>query len=152
MEVVLREQEELPSPLQAVALRLGYRVSVMRRYFPALCSQIVVRHTEYLRARKKQRMEEIAKETRQVVLRLHDDGIYPSHDRIAECLKRVGFNEETVRKHCPELSKAISWRYKKHRAEENQRRVMKQALETALANPEPEMLYDPRFLLFSELQ
>jgi hypothetical protein len=36
----------------------------------------VVRHTEYLRARKKQRMEEIAKETRQVVLRLHDDGIY----------------------------------------------------------------------------
>jgi len=35
-------------------------------------------------------MEEIAQEIRQVVLQLHRDGIYPSHDQVEAAMKRAG--------------------------------------------------------------
>ncbi len=63
-----------------------------------------------------------------------------SFPSLKDVAKRMGFNEETVRKHCPDLSKAISWRYKNRWTDESHLKVMKQALENALANPEPEPL------------
>ncbi len=63
-----------------------------------------------------------------------------SFPSLRDVAKRMGFDEETVRKHCPDLSKAISWRYKNRWTDESHLKVMKQALESALANPEPEPL------------
>ena len=59
---------------------------------------------------------------------------------LVDIAQRMGFDEETVRKHCPDLSKAIARRNKNHWGEEGHRMVMKQALEKALASPEPEPL------------
>jgi hypothetical protein len=52
----------------------------------------------------------------------------------------MGFDESTVRRHFPDLSKAIAWHYKNHWVEESHLGVMNQALEDALANSEPESL------------
>ncbi len=45
---------------------------------------------EYIQSRKQRRAEEIASEIKQVALQIHSEGTYPSHDRIATCLARVG--------------------------------------------------------------
>jgi AcrR family transcriptional regulator len=62
---------------------------------------------------------------------------FPSLNDVA---KRMGFDESTVRRHCPDLSKAISWHSKNHWVEESHLGVMNQALEDTLANVEPESL------------
>jgi transcriptional regulator with XRE-family HTH domain len=56
---------------------------------------------------------------------------------LKDIAQRMGFDEETVCKHCPDLAKAIKWRYKNNWAEEGHRMLMKQTLEKALASPEP---------------
>lgn len=90
LEAILGEQEGPPPSLQEAARRLRYNVQAMRRQCPELCDQIVARYAEYLQARKQQRMEKIAQEIRQVVLQLHKDGIYPSHDQVEAAMKRAG--------------------------------------------------------------
>lgn len=62
---------------------------------------------------------------------------FPSLNDIA---KRMGFDASTLRRYCPDLSKAIAWHSKHHWVEESHLRAMKQALEDALANAEPESL------------
>jgi hypothetical protein len=59
---------------------------------------------------------------------------------IRDIAQRMGFDEETVYKHCPDLCKAIVRRNRIYWAEEGHRMIMKQALEKALVNPEPESL------------
>jgi hypothetical protein len=68
-----------------------------------------------------------------------DDQVDPLPS-IRDIARRMGYDEETVRKHCPDLCKAIARRNKNHWAEEGHRVRMKQALEKALVNPEPESL------------
>ena len=54
--------------------------------------------------------------------------------------QRMGFDEETVNKHCPDLTKAIKQCHKKLWSEEKHRMVMKLALEKALESSEPQPL------------
>jgi hypothetical protein len=68
-----------------------------------------------------------------------DDQVDPLPS-IRDIAQRMGFDEETVYKHCPDLCKAIVRRNRIYWAEEGHRMRMKQAIEKALANPEPESL------------
>jgi hypothetical protein len=90
LEVLLKEQKE-PSPsLQEVANQLGISISTIRHHCPELCCKIVARHMEYIQSRKRRRAEEIASEIKQVTLQIYSEGAYPSHDRVAARLARVG--------------------------------------------------------------
>ncbi len=69
-----------------------------------------------------------------------DDQVDP-FPNLREIAKRMGFSEGTVRKHCPDLSKAIARRYKNHWGEEEAHLMrMKQVLEKELTNSEPKPL------------
>jgi AraC-like DNA-binding protein len=90
LEAILEEQLEPFPSLQEVARRLGTSISALHRHCPGLCSNIVARHIEYIQACKRKRAEEIASEIRQVALQIHSEGAYPSYDRVAARLARVG--------------------------------------------------------------
>jgi TniQ len=68
------------------------------------------------------------------------DNQFDLFPNLKEIAKRMGFSEWTVRKHCPDLSKAIARRYMNHWGEEEDLMRMKQVLEKELTNSEPKPL------------
>lgn len=59
---------------------------------------------------------------------------YPNLKEIAQ---RIGCSVEALRRHCPDLCRASTKRYKRQWTEENARIRMRQAIESALASSEP---------------
>jgi len=71
-----------PPSLIQVARRLGITVSTLSHHFPQECSLITARYRAYRAELAKQRVEQKRNEVRQVVRTLHEQGIYPSYDRV----------------------------------------------------------------------
>ncbi len=77
------DAEEVPAPSMAkVAQRIGHDQSHLVERFPALCRSISRRYFDFRTARRKAWLQGVAEEVRQVVMELHEKGIYPSHEQI----------------------------------------------------------------------
>src|SRR5262245_62097028 len=77
MERVLRE--ELPPPtIQELAARLNISTQSLRDHFPELCRDIAAHRTEHHQNSILKRREQLFNEIRETVLRLHNQGIFPS--------------------------------------------------------------------------
>lgn len=61
---------------------------------------------------------------------------------LKEIARQIGFDDETVRKHCPDLARTIARRYRRQWTEEGNHSRMKQALEIAKALPNPVPLWE----------
>jgi len=78
LEAVLADKESIPPSMRAVARQLGYRPSPLAGYFPDLCHAISARYLEYRRNNNEAKLQICCQQVRQVMLKLHEQGCYPS--------------------------------------------------------------------------
>jgi transcriptional regulator with XRE-family HTH domain len=126
-EAVLRStlSEEPPPSLQSVLRRLGFHTTAFYYYtrFPALCLAITGRYKSY----RNKPFDEI--EAREALQKALAEDPPPSFSEVA---RRLNHSREFVRRKLPELSKAISSRYKEYnklRSEENNKRLWREVEE-----------------------
>jgi AcrR family transcriptional regulator/predicted DNA-binding transcriptional regulator AlpA/transcriptional regulator with XRE-family HTH domain len=96
LECVLASNEEPFPSITEIAKRLGYTSSTLYRYFPAMCHAIT---------RKSHRVIDLndVRQELEVIL-AQQDGLLPS---LKEIGKRVYYPETSLRRHFPELCRAI---------------------------------------------
>jgi transcriptional regulator with XRE-family HTH domain len=107
LNIVLQEiTNEYPPPsLENVALRLRYRPLVLQYHFSELCQTIKVRHADYKKVSKQQKIEPILEAVLQE---------YPPPS-LLEITRRLGYkNNSYLYRYFPELSRSISKRYQEH--------------------------------------
>ncbi len=96
---VLNGREEPLGVLQ-LAKRLGHQVAPIKYHFPKECALITELARKYRGQRKEQRVALVCEETRQIVICLHDQGIFPSWRKVRSELT----NPKVMQ--MPEVSKA----------------------------------------------
>lgn len=97
--------EEPPPTLEEAAERLGRDANTLRYHFPDLCAEIVARHLRYKRALLLER----GKRIKGVLQHACDKECPPPS--MMEIAKRLDIDLSLLRKHHPELYRAISKRY-----------------------------------------
>jgi len=91
LEAVLAADETPPPAMRQVARRLGYPHSGLHHRFPDLCRNISARYLAYRKDRSQQRKQRLFDEIRQAVTQVGEQGLYPSANRVAQCLSLPGF-------------------------------------------------------------
>jgi transcriptional regulator with XRE-family HTH domain len=76
-----------PVLFATLARSCGYTKGTLRRHFPELARLLIQERLDYKNAIRLARWQRIEAEIRQVALRLHNSGIYPSLRRVADCFK-----------------------------------------------------------------
>jgi transcriptional regulator with XRE-family HTH domain len=94
LEAELLMQEGPPSPMCAVAKRLKYDHSFLRRHFPELCQAILDRYRAYRRKKREERKQTILDEVREMTFSVHDQELYPSQERVRLLLAKPGSIKE----------------------------------------------------------
>ncbi len=94
LEAELLVTEEPPSPMSAVARRLRYDHSYLRRHFPDLCRAISDRYRAYRKKKREERRHRILDEVRRTTYRVYKQGSYPSQERIRLLLAKPGSIKE----------------------------------------------------------
>ncbi len=84
----------LHSPMSAVARRLRYDHSYLRRHFPDLCRAISDRYRAYRKKKREERRQRILDEVRRTTYRVYKQGSYPSQERIRLLLAKPGSIKE----------------------------------------------------------
>ncbi|WP_170287567.1 TniQ family protein [Aquibacillus halophilus] len=79
---------EIPLSLAEFHEKYGYTPSTVRRYFPELCGEIVLRYKEYKQKLKLERIENVKKEIKNITLEIHDRGVYPNRKLVQKNLKQ----------------------------------------------------------------
>jgi DNA-binding phage protein len=74
--------ENPPPSLSEVCVRCGHADGTLKLHFPKLCEEIVCRHAAFVRESALQRAQQLRAEVRQAVLRIHEEGRYPSLGRL----------------------------------------------------------------------
>jgi AraC-like DNA-binding protein len=92
LQEVLASDEDVPS-MSELAGQLGYDVTLIWNHFTNLCKGISARYRDQKHKRREEQMKTVCEEIRQVVLLLHNQGIYPSAKRVSFLLK----NRHSVR-------------------------------------------------------
>ena len=60
------------------------------RHFPKLCHQISAKYTQQMKSQHKKTIEQTCQEVRQAVSKLHDEGKYPSQNKVEKLISRPG--------------------------------------------------------------
>lgn len=90
LESILARAEQPAPSLATVARRLGQARASLRRHLPDLCRAISQRYLLDQKARGDQTRQRLGDEIRQVTVRIHDQGLYPSARRVAALLAEPG--------------------------------------------------------------
>ena len=85
IQAVLDGQEE-PLGASQVARRLGYEARQLVYHFPQECELLTQRAQVYRRQRRAKREAQVCEEVRQVVIALHEQGIFPTHRKVRTLL------------------------------------------------------------------
>lgn len=88
LEEVLASNEETPS-VKELARLMRCKYQNIRNHFPELCKRITARHRATLRKRHVEWLANHYSRIRQAVVVLHQQGMYPSRQKIGELLKDV---------------------------------------------------------------
>src|SRR6266702_5382518 len=94
LEAELLMQGDPPSPMSAVARRLKYDHSFLRRHFPELCRAISDRYRAYRKKKREERRQTILDEVRETTFSVHAQELYPSQERVRLLLAKPGSMKE----------------------------------------------------------
>ncbi len=94
LEAELLMQRSPPSPMIAVARRLKYDHSFLRRHFPELCRAISDRYRAYRKKKREERRQTILDEVRETTFSVHAQELYPSQERVRLLLAKPGSMKE----------------------------------------------------------
>lgn len=124
--VLIEVLKEYPAPsLEDVALRLRYRPLVLQYHFPSLCESIKIRHAEYRKVSKQQKIQPIL----EAALKEFPPPSLLSINR------RLGYkNNSYLYRYFSELSREISKRYKEYqkaRGQEKRERICQEIIDIA---------------------
>jgi DNA-binding transcriptional regulator YhcF (GntR family) len=84
---MLNSGEKMPG-LREISRQLGCGLFILERNFPDLRREIALRHRTEHRKQHEERVVRISAEIRQTVIELHQQGVYPSSDRIKKQLNK----------------------------------------------------------------
>jgi AraC-like DNA-binding protein len=87
LEEILTQEEQPPPSMRTVAKRLNYSPRELREHFPELNRAIANRRKEYYKLRREQRLLLLKEEMRQVILKIHAQGLYPSSRRVGRLMR-----------------------------------------------------------------
>jgi len=90
LEAELQKGVDKPSPMSIVARRLGFDQSFLYKYFPELCQAISSCYRAYRRKMREERRRKILEEVREVTIKVHASGVYPSQERVRLLLGKPG--------------------------------------------------------------
>jgi transcriptional regulator with XRE-family HTH domain len=79
---------EIPLSLAEFFKKYGYERCTVRRYFPELCEEIVLRYKEYKQKLKLERIENAKTEIKNVTLKIHYSGVYPNRKLVQKNLNQ----------------------------------------------------------------
>jgi len=82
LEMVLTADTDEPLPMAVVARSMGYHHQYLQTRFPKLCAAISARYLSYRRRRSQERMHNLQSDVRNATITLHQQGIYPSEERV----------------------------------------------------------------------
>jgi len=88
LEAILARDEVPPPSLREVAQRIGQTYANLRQHLPELSSIISVRYRNYQKLQGARTRRRLREEVRQAAIYLHQQGHYPSTNRIADLLSR----------------------------------------------------------------
>lgn len=80
-----------PRPMSKVAKKLDYGLSMLRYHFPEECKAISARRKEYVQIKRKSTLQKFKYLIRTKVLKLHEQGVYPSKRAVLEQLPKKGY-------------------------------------------------------------
>ncbi len=78
----LLQEKDPPRPMSAVAEHLNYDPSFLSKHFPDLCNSISERYRKYRKQQRNERKQKIFDEIQQTTYKIHEQGLYPSHERV----------------------------------------------------------------------
>ncbi len=97
LEAVLRNTDEPPLSMADIVRDLGYDQANFRKYFPELSRTISKRYMDYLKEKRRERIQTLCDEVRQATLSLHAQGCYPGNRQVAKLLRKpTSFMEPEV--------------------------------------------------------
>jgi hypothetical protein len=80
---------EYPPPsFREVTRRCGRATSTLNHHYPELCTQVVERYAAHVQERARQKEQQLQQEIRQAVMRVHEEGRYPSLRQIQSYLSQ----------------------------------------------------------------
>lgn len=85
IQAILDGREE-PLGYVQLAEQLGYSSQILLYHFPQECALLSKQIKEHRRQRKEQRIVRVQKEVQQATLALHEQGVYPSQNKVADLL------------------------------------------------------------------
>ncbi len=96
LQSIVTEEPVPPPSLCEICRRTGHDKPVLYRHYPDLCRAITARWKEWNRGRGSDRRERLAREIREVALRLHAEGIVPTTLTVARSLALPGAIRDPV--------------------------------------------------------
>jgi hypothetical protein len=88
---MLLEHSCPPLPMEEVARQLGIHRETIFRIFPEVCKAISAKYDNFQKARYHREVERSREEVKQAVLKLHDEGVYPSEGRVSQLINKPGY-------------------------------------------------------------
>ncbi|BAY33523.1 TetR family transcriptional regulator [Nostoc carneum NIES-2107] len=88
---ILASDKEPPLTMEEVATGLGYDRRTIFRHFPDLCRAISAKYRSYGKACHTEKIQQSCREVKQIVLKLHHQGEYPSEARVSEIMTNPGY-------------------------------------------------------------
>jgi AraC-like DNA-binding protein len=86
-------KESPPLSLEKVCKRVGWSRQHLIRLCPQGSAAIVTRYRRSLREKTQRRMQELYRQARRIVKRLHNAGIRPSYKRVSALLAKLGYKD-----------------------------------------------------------
>ena len=88
---ILGSDNEPPLTMKEVATLLGYNRRTIFSYFPDLCRAISAKYRSYGKTCHTENIQQSCKEVKQIVLKLHNQGEYPSEARVSKIMTHPGY-------------------------------------------------------------
>jgi len=88
---ILGSDKEPPLTMKEVATRLGYNRRTIFSHFPDLCRAISAKYRSYRQACHTEKIQQSCREVKQIVLKLQNQGEYPSEARVYEIMTHPGY-------------------------------------------------------------
>lgn len=87
LEDALQSSENFPLSMSQIAKSLGYsQLSPLSERYPELCHAISTRYIDALKKLREEHIQKAIEEVRQAILYFHEQGIYPSSNKVQEKL------------------------------------------------------------------
>jgi endogenous inhibitor of DNA gyrase (YacG/DUF329 family) len=111
LEAILASDEVPPPSLREVAERIGQTYTTLRHHLPELSRVIAARYRSHQEAQGARTRAHLKAEVRQAAIYLHQQGYYPSSNRIAALLSRPNsFRSRTAQSARHDVLREIGWR------------------------------------------